>query len=778
LAMLLFIVAGISSADQTATKNSHEEMFTEFDLSGSLIPLIADRQSSIDILETLPKSATPWSGYSWSIKQNGLQFPLNVYDCYDKGKTAADWEKKNRLSPKSYNSAWAASALLEKEPSGNSDALKSLRKGLLAGIYDSGEIKIIAGKTDEYSKKFQCTPKELWSALQNYFVRSKHSVILCFDGEEQDQNIPVFAFRITCTPESPESKKHLCLMTLLGVDANSSRDDHKLNVRKETIQFVCDINDEGMIDDDGQWKKVGNSVIPSYAWIPLSSGDIPIRNEQLDKVKVRNLLNLQDNEIQEFLVAKLPENPEQPIIDTNIPELTASPNSPKPETPKPEITKEIPVQKPVYLSIDEMLYLMSNKHSDFSFNASIKGGDGSVRTTGEKFKVFVESAKPGFLYIVAVNNSNDISMIYPVRGENNFIAGNKTVTALPKDDRFFQFSKNFPAGAVRLKVFLTGVPIHISGADDIKILDRRQLSEQSLQEEGIDTENLFGVMITEDGNEMQPMCWLTRRLRMARQQRRSVRNSVKEFPESGEITPPEIEEDPSDDEENPDDVKLVTPSDEPKQDDVKPVTPSDEPKQDDVKPVTPSDEPKQDDIKPVTPSDESKQDDVKPVTPSDEPKQDDVKPVTPSDEPKQEPAPVKKPVGENPFKPEPSEVTGKEPVTKPGEVKPEMEPLPEIVKIPVTPTIIKKKSILDDNPFIEIIGKKPDKIKETPDISDSQFNKVAINNSAAETEQTTPTVQTRKIHYSDIINRNARELFKGFAQDEVLIIFSDNNSIQ
>ncbi|MDR0610997.1 MAG: DUF4384 domain-containing protein, partial [Planctomycetaceae bacterium] len=525
LIMLLFIAAEVVAADKTITKIDGAEMFTEFDLSGSLTPLSVHGESTIDWHETLPKSSTPWSGYSWSIKQEGLQFPLNVYDRYDIGKTAAKWEKTYRISPDSYNSAWAASALLEKEPAGNSDEIKALRKGLLAGIYDSAKMKIIAGKQHEDSQKIQCTPKELWMALQEYFVRHKHSIIVCFDGEKHDRNIPIFAYRITCIPESPESEKHACIMTLLGVDTTSSRNDHKLNVQKYTVQFVSNLDREGKISDDGQWNSEGNSVIPSYAWIPLSPDEAPIRNEQLNEVKVRNLINMNDNEIQNYLVqVTSTETTKTPDSPAPLPIKQPLPVTPKPVTPK----IETPVLKPIYLSIEEMLYLMSNKHSDFSFNASIKGGDSSTRRTGEKFKVFVESEQPGFLYIIAVNSGNDISMIYPVRGENNYIAGSKEVTALPKDDRYFQFSKNFPAGSVRLKVFLTGVPIHISGADDIKILDRQQLSDQSLRAEGIDTEDLFGVMITEDNtDEMVPMCWLTRRLRMARQQRRAVANSVK-----------------------------------------------------------------------------------------------------------------------------------------------------------------------------------------------------------------------------------------------------------
>ncbi|MDR2440515.1 MAG: DUF4384 domain-containing protein [Planctomycetaceae bacterium] len=805
LILLLFLAAEIIAAEKIVTENNNADEVTEFDLSGSLIPLTVGGQSTFNLHKTLPESSTPWSGYSWSLKHDGLQFPLNIYDRYDIGKTAAHWEKQHRLIPESYNSAWAASALLEKEPAGNSAEIKAFRKGLLAGLYDSDKIKIIAGKPQDDLKKIQCTPKELWLALQEYFDRYKHSIIICFDGVNGDRNIPIFAYNITGIPESPESKKLSCILTLSGVDTTSSRNDHELKLRKDTIQFVCNINDEGMINDDGQWKKEGNTVIPSYAWIPLSTDDVPIRNMQLDKVKARNLINLTDDELEKYLTQATQgetKNPDSSVLHQL--EQTPKQVPAKTEMPKPET----PTVKPIYLSIEEMLYLMSNKHSDFFFNASIQGGDGSIRTTGEKFKVFVESEKPGFLYIVAVNNQSDISMIYPVRGENNFVAGNKTVTALPKDDRFFQFSGNFPIGAVRLKVFLTGVPIHISGADDTKILDRQQLSYQSLQAEGIDTDDLFGVMITEDSKEMVPMCWLTRRLRMARQQRRAVANSVKEFPESGEVTPPEIVEEEFDesDTENESEADVENSDENKKRQDTPDPSPSD-------KEATPpkiaeeelgeSDTENESETDPKNPGKNETPSDTPDPLPSD--KTETISDKKSEDEPevtkKTEQENQSKQVDEDPFKiineknsdenqklsdiPEPSQNDETKIVSDEKQDKKlsaaKIEPKPDVDdlsdrtivgqhdKVPPAPS----KSILDDNPFTEIIGQKKESALKRQDVFDSQHHKVATTVPVRKSDNPPTTAPTPKNNYSDMIMRNPRTLFKGFAQDEVLIIFSD-----
>jgi hypothetical protein len=366
----------------------------------------------------------------------------------------------------------------------------------------------------------------------------------------------------------------------------------------------------------------------------------------------------------------------------------------------------------------------------------------------------VESEKPGFLYIVAVNSSKDISMIYPVRGENNYVAGNKTVTALPKDDRYFQFSKKFPAGAVRLKVFLTGVPIHISGADDIKILNRQQLSDQSLKSEGIDTEDLFGVSIIDDSNsnEMVSMCWLTRRLRMARQQRRAVANSVEKFTETGEITPPQVDEEEVAISDTEMDAQEVEPEPKPVDADPDTVTGNNEPS------VSPKKEPEPEPIDNDSSTVAKKDNQDKEL----------------SDSPKKEPEP--KPVDNSH-----STVTEVNEPPAPSTDKPEPKPA-ENVPSTVTgsnkqpdPSVAKPGSVLDDNPFIEMIGKKSNENKTLPDILGSQSNNTATNFLNVRLDGTLQPNRTLNNNYSETITRNARTLFKGFAQDEVLIIFSDKS---
>ncbi|MDR2441247.1 MAG: DUF4384 domain-containing protein, partial [Planctomycetaceae bacterium] len=517
-----------------------------FNLDAALTPL-SIQQTDANVVFQGRADKTPWAGYSFPIDKGGLQKPLTVYDKYTTKKAEA-WEKQNRKVPKTYNAAWAASSILEPEPTGKDSKMIEIRKGLLAGIYDSDKtIKIEGGDTTTN----KCTPKSLWRALHNNISRLKTPVVVCFNGADEDDNHAIYAYNITCTPTKGTDlwDGEFVLLSIVDIENPSENP-----IRKTTLKFNGKIKDRIFVDD-GQW--IGE-LIPSYVWTASSPGD-KIRNEEIIVPEVRKILALPDEELDKYLSVSLSDenNEVEKIYDPGklperkdgdfkiVPKIPAKVNNDKEQTTKLPITPSKPKPEPskhelktaVYLSVDEMLALLANKISSWTFDASIpKKLDGGVMNAGDNFKVAVKSEQSGYLYIIAVNREGDISMIYPVPGEDNYYSARSQSVLLPRDDRYFQIAENLPIGEVRLKVFLTGLPVHISGAGNFEKILLRKSNDQN---ESTDLPTLFS-----DDDELEStgfIGFITRRLRMARQQRRYVKNSVKNYPKDGLVTSPVME---------------------------------------------------------------------------------------------------------------------------------------------------------------------------------------------------------------------------------------------
>ncbi|MDR0335722.1 MAG: DUF4384 domain-containing protein [Planctomycetaceae bacterium] len=577
-----------------------EELPLDFD--ASLIPL-SIKQSEDNFVLWGRADKEPWAGYSFPLDKGGLEQSLTVYDKYAE-KNAEKWEKQHRKAPTTYSSAWAASSILESEPTGKNSKIVKIRKGLLAGIYDSDKTIKLEGGNKTTNK---CTPKSFWQALRNNINRYKKPIIVCFDGVNENDNYAIYSYNITATP-TKDKEIWEGEFVLLGIsDIENSAENPK---RKLTLKFHAKIKDSTFVDD-GEW--VIKEKSPSYVWVASSPGN-NIRNEQINVPEVRKILALNDEELAQYLPVSISSDKDDEKIAEHgqLPKKDDSdfvivpPDKDKTQSKTPKTTSEPPkhdLKKAMYLSVDEMLALLSNKISSWNFDASIpQKHDGGVINIGEKFRVSVKSEKPGYVYIIAVNSESDISMIYPMPGENNYYSGNQPVL-FPRDGRQFQFSETLPIGAVRLKVFLTGLPVHISGAENFEKILLRKSNDQEEQ----NTTAIFG-----DDDEIVSTCFLTRRLRMMFRQRRYVQKCVRYYPDHGQVIPPTADYDEQQPEQQP----------EPPIFEPQPITPAVEPE-----PSTPTvEEP------PITPPTVEPQ----PIPPVEEPK-----PEPTPEEPKPEPLPEK-----------------------------------------------------------------------------------------------------------------------------------------
>jgi len=111
----------------------------------------------------------------------------------------------------------------------------------------------------------------------------------------------------------------------------------------------------------------------------------------------------------------------------------------------------------------ELVALIANKTSSFSFDAMLDRFDGATYRPAETFFVRVKSERPGYLYLLQVDSSGTPALLYPTRREQNRIAGGKLIDIRPGGAKG-GFPVIGPAGVVRLKAVVTSRPLAFTGA--------------------------------------------------------------------------------------------------------------------------------------------------------------------------------------------------------------------------------------------------------------------------------------------------------------------------
>jgi hypothetical protein len=130
------------------------------------------------------------------------------------------------------------------------------------------------------------------------------------------------------------------------------------------------------------------------------------------------------------------------------------------------------------LSPIELVALVANKTSAFSFDVTLDRFDGASYRPGETFKLRVKSARAGYLYVLQIDSSGAPALLYPTAGEDNRVPGGRLVEIQPRGAAG-GFSVVGPAGTVRVKAIVTGRPIAFSGS-----LESLQSQRQQGQDQG------------------------------------------------------------------------------------------------------------------------------------------------------------------------------------------------------------------------------------------------------------------------------------------------------
>lgn len=401
----------------------------------------------------------PWSGYWWPLRDGGIVEPLKKYDRLTGRKAATKEQAIYPIGPDAqgwwgYCHAWAASSVMEREPRRsvtprltNGSSLELAvgdQKALLAGCH-TDDVANTYGRRNNGNvgddPEDDLKPDELWRLLKLYVKQQGLPLILDLDSGPAVWNFPVYAYRIELSRQEGY-EDFLAHMTLWMADDYVPFDFVGTQPRKATLHFTCKIQNGSVVMGSAKW--IGASVAkhPDFAWYPYVARS---ENTEIDRSLVLKLLKGSDGP---------PPSPPPPIITPNP--------SPNPRPP----------QRVLALSPSELLALVSNKTSSFSFDITVDKFDGGQYTVGESYIVSGSAEKAGYLYLFHIappnpkkaEQGNKLTLLFPALGQDNRIAA-KTRFSIPGGKDKFKFVADGPFGTHVVKAVVTTRRLVLSGVD-------------------------------------------------------------------------------------------------------------------------------------------------------------------------------------------------------------------------------------------------------------------------------------------------------------------------
>ncbi|MGI8978474.1 MAG: DUF4384 domain-containing protein [Pirellulaceae bacterium] len=403
-------------------------------------------------------AVNPWSGYWYPHKQGGLVGPLTKYDRL-LGKKAAPWEDVKHVQPAKASSdsdwwgychAWSAAAVSEKEPKQGSvvrgvDFSVGDKKGLLCACHAQDASNFYGDRYEgPADDKNDLRPDALWRVLQLYLGRDRIPLILDLDAGTQVWNYPIYQYRVD--QEAGAGGWESCTMQLLLADDDVEPDYVGTRASLRTYTFRVKLENGAVVEGTGEWTGESIEDHPDFAWYPQVA---QAENPEVDIAQVATILGYPvggENPPIATPPTTPPETPGSgnagngPVVDVPAPMVNTTPVPPAPE-----------VQFANILSPQELLDLVTNKTSHFKLDAFVEGGDGARFDAGKEIKISCVSGEAGYLYLFDVGPEGELTLLFPLAGENN---------QLVKDKQF-----NVPSGGKQPRLAARG-----HGQHDIKSL--------------------------------------------------------------------------------------------------------------------------------------------------------------------------------------------------------------------------------------------------------------------------------------------------------------------
>ena len=418
-----------------------------------------DQSAQAATVETGKARAVPWSGYWWPMHQGGLIAPLTAYDRLT-GHTAVPWERKNRPSGTEvkpwfgFCHAWSASSVMEKEPQKvravtsegrTSQATVGDQKGWLAACHTQDAAHVYGhrfGSGPGSDDPQDIYPDQLWRVLKLYVKEQGVPLVLDLEAGPEVWNYPVSAYEVRY--DAPDaSGRCQGRLTLLVADDAVAPDYVGTRLLRHTYQFTFLLRDGAVVLGTGRWVGASQKDHPDFAWYPYVA---VAENPEVKYDKVQKMV---------YGSAATP--------GSTSPGPSTSPTIPGPITPSPDIVQSPATQaEPLLLSPIELVALIADKRSSFHFDVTVDRFDGGHYQPGETFTVRGSSEKAGYLYLLHIDSRAELSLLYPLPGQDNRIPARESFELPRKADRF-AFRVTPPPGINRIKALVTSRPLVLTG---------------------------------------------------------------------------------------------------------------------------------------------------------------------------------------------------------------------------------------------------------------------------------------------------------------------------
>lgn len=429
---------------------------------------------------------TPWSGYWWPIKTGELLVPLGKYDQVT-GNHAAAWERSTNPPGTNvpdwwgYCQGWAASSVMEKEPTsavtyGNQTFSVGDQKGLLAASHADDVANSFGARFngDSGDDINDIAPDMLWNELRRHLREQRIPLVFDLSPGAEVWNYPAYAYRVTYSPV--EGEVCPCKMEVWLANDNVPKEYVGLQRIYKVYTFEAKFQNGTTVLGTGRWTGNSKQDHPDFVWSPYV---VHSENSELNYKLVCDILGttpanggnggttVDENNHADDTAPANGGNEETTVAenghaDDAAPTDGESGEAEIVETARPEeavvsTETETAIVAPA-VTAEDLTALTEGKPSNWDFDITVDKFDGGEYAQGEGIAVSGKSEKAGYLYLIAIDPDQKISLIYPTGNADNRIEAGEVFT-VPAPDSGEKFYLTGPAGDYRIHAVICESPL-------------------------------------------------------------------------------------------------------------------------------------------------------------------------------------------------------------------------------------------------------------------------------------------------------------------------------
>jgi hypothetical protein len=110
----------------------------------------------------------------------------------------------------------------------------------------------------------------------------------------------------------------------------------------------------------------------------------------------------------------------------------------------------------------ELVALIAEKTSSFGLDVTVDRFDGARYENGSTFSIRGASAQAGHLYLLHIDSQGELTLLYPLAGQDNRVPAGRSFEIPGPTDRF-AFRAIAPPGVNRVKALVTTRPLVLTG---------------------------------------------------------------------------------------------------------------------------------------------------------------------------------------------------------------------------------------------------------------------------------------------------------------------------